>query len=205
MAHSGIFPYSLQFFLERAKADADVSYPSLALSGTIPSSLSRHWRPSSHPSRAVIRAGAENVVVSRRERQWSAYNSPHHKHPRWELLLPSPIVAHSHPRPCLLNWHGRGLCLSEFSCCLSSFILRHRMSEIFFQCWMEALFTAVTDTKSFPVSLQVKCDHYWPLDQDSLYYGDLIVEMLSESVLPEWTIREFKICSVCLCSFFFFS
>uniref|UniRef100_A0A8C0BS36 protein-tyrosine-phosphatase n=1 Tax=Buteo japonicus TaxID=224669 RepID=A0A8C0BS36_9AVES len=42
---------------------------------------------------------------------------------------------------------------------------------------------------------RVKCDHYWPLDQDSLYYGDLIVEMLSESVLPEWTIREFKICS----------
>ncbi|XP_027535511.1 receptor-type tyrosine-protein phosphatase beta isoform X2 [Neopelma chrysocephalum] len=42
---------------------------------------------------------------------------------------------------------------------------------------------------------RVKCDHYWPLDQDSLYYGDLIVQMLSESVLPEWTIREFKICS----------
>ncbi|CAB1322807.1 unnamed protein product, partial [Coregonus sp. 'balchen'] len=43
---------------------------------------------------------------------------------------------------------------------------------------------------------RVKCDHYWPFDQDPLYYGDLIVQMLSESVLPEWTIREFKICSV---------
>ncbi|KAJ8783652.1 hypothetical protein J1605_008695 [Eschrichtius robustus] len=42
---------------------------------------------------------------------------------------------------------------------------------------------------------QVKCDHYWPADQDSLYYGDLILQMLSESVLPEWTIREFRICS----------
>uniref|UniRef100_H3A2L5 protein-tyrosine-phosphatase n=1 Tax=Latimeria chalumnae TaxID=7897 RepID=H3A2L5_LATCH len=42
---------------------------------------------------------------------------------------------------------------------------------------------------------RVKCDHYWPFDQDSLYYGDLVVQMLSESVLPEWTIREFKICS----------
>ncbi|CAN9498666.1 unnamed protein product [Ophioblennius macclurei] len=42
---------------------------------------------------------------------------------------------------------------------------------------------------------RVKCDHYWPLDQDPLYYGDLIVHMLSESVLPEWTIREFNICS----------
>lgn len=42
----------------------------------------------------------------------------------------------------------------------------------------------------------MKCDHYWPFDQDPLYYGDLIVQMLSESVLPEWTIREFSICSV---------
>ncbi|TRZ00617.1 hypothetical protein DNTS_015387 [Danionella cerebrum] len=42
---------------------------------------------------------------------------------------------------------------------------------------------------------RVKCDHYWPLDQDPLYYGDLIVQMQSESVLPEWTIREFRICS----------
>ncbi|XP_053114048.1 receptor-type tyrosine-protein phosphatase beta isoform X2 [Hemicordylus capensis] len=42
---------------------------------------------------------------------------------------------------------------------------------------------------------RVKCDHYWPFDQDSLYYGDFIVQMLSESVLPEWTIREFKVCS----------
>lgn len=45
--------------------------------------------------------------------------------------------------------------------------------------------------------IQVKCDHYWPFDQDPLYYGDLIVQMLSESVLSEATIREFRICSVC--------
>uniref|UniRef100_A0A8C9UZ91 protein-tyrosine-phosphatase n=1 Tax=Scleropages formosus TaxID=113540 RepID=A0A8C9UZ91_SCLFO len=42
---------------------------------------------------------------------------------------------------------------------------------------------------------RVKCDHYWPFDQDPLYYGDLIVQMVSESVLSEWTIREFKMCS----------
>ncbi|KAK5866709.1 hypothetical protein PBY51_011269 [Eleginops maclovinus] len=42
---------------------------------------------------------------------------------------------------------------------------------------------------------RVKCDHYWPLDHEPLYYGDLIVRMLSESVLPEWTIREFNMCS----------
>ncbi|KAI4878056.1 hypothetical protein NFI96_011663 [Prochilodus magdalenae] len=40
---------------------------------------------------------------------------------------------------------------------------------------------------------RVKCDQYWPLDREPLYYGDLVVHMLSESVLSEWTIREFKI------------
>ncbi|KAK3517590.1 hypothetical protein QTP70_012946 [Hemibagrus guttatus] len=40
---------------------------------------------------------------------------------------------------------------------------------------------------------RVKCDQYWPLDREPLYYGDLVVHMLSESILPEWTIREFKI------------
>lgn len=50
------------------------------------------------------------------------------------------------------------------------------------------------------VCVQVKCDHYWPSDHDPLYYGDLIVQMLSESVLPEWTIREFNICSVTVSS-----
>lgn len=46
------------------------------------------------------------------------------------------------------------------------------------------------------VVLQVKCDQYWPADREPLYYGDLVIQMLSESVLPEWTIREFKITSV---------
>lgn len=44
--------------------------------------------------------------------------------------------------------------------------------------------------------LQVKCDQYWPADREPLYYGELVVQMLSESVLPEWTVREFKITSV---------
>ncbi|XP_053718746.1 receptor-type tyrosine-protein phosphatase beta [Synchiropus splendidus] len=40
---------------------------------------------------------------------------------------------------------------------------------------------------------RVKCDQYWPADREPLYYGDLVLQMLSESVLPEWTIREFRI------------
>uniref|UniRef100_A0A3Q2EFA7 Uncharacterized protein n=1 Tax=Cyprinodon variegatus TaxID=28743 RepID=A0A3Q2EFA7_CYPVA len=38
--------------------------------------------------------------------------------------------------------------------------------------------------------LSVKCDQYWPADKEPLYYGDLVIQVLSESVLPEWTIRE---------------
>ncbi|XP_033845040.1 receptor-type tyrosine-protein phosphatase beta isoform X2 [Periophthalmus magnuspinnatus] len=48
---------------------------------------------------------------------------------------------------------------------------------------------------------RVKCDQYWPADREPLYYGDLVIQMLSESVLPEWTIREFKISSESSCSY----
>lgn len=48
---------------------------------------------------------------------------------------------------------------------------------------------------------RVKCDQYWPADREPLYYGDLVIQMLSESVLPEWTIREFKITSESTCSY----
>uniref|UniRef100_A0A3P8P794 protein-tyrosine-phosphatase n=1 Tax=Astatotilapia calliptera TaxID=8154 RepID=A0A3P8P794_ASTCA len=48
---------------------------------------------------------------------------------------------------------------------------------------------------------RVKCDQYWPADREPLYYGDLVIQMLSESVLPEWTIREFKITSESNCSY----
>ncbi|XP_066266071.1 receptor-type tyrosine-protein phosphatase beta-like isoform X2 [Branchiostoma lanceolatum] len=40
---------------------------------------------------------------------------------------------------------------------------------------------------------RVKCDHYWPYDNEPVYYGDIIVHMVSESVLPEWTIRDFTL------------
>uniref|UniRef100_A0A1A8MS03 Protein tyrosine phosphatase, receptor type, b n=1 Tax=Nothobranchius pienaari TaxID=704102 RepID=A0A1A8MS03_9TELE len=48
---------------------------------------------------------------------------------------------------------------------------------------------------------RVKCDQYWPPDKDPLYYGDLVLQMMSESVLPEWTIREFRITSESSCSY----
>nr|ACN64933.1 protein tyrosine phosphatase [Danio rerio] len=39
----------------------------------------------------------------------------------------------------------------------------------------------------------VKCDHYWPTNSEPLCYGDIVVQLLSEKVFPEWTIRDFKI------------
>uniref|UniRef100_H3C9X6 protein-tyrosine-phosphatase n=1 Tax=Tetraodon nigroviridis TaxID=99883 RepID=H3C9X6_TETNG len=47
---------------------------------------------------------------------------------------------------------------------------------------------------------RVKCDQYWPPDAEPLYYGDLVIQKLSESVLPEWTIREFRISSESGCA-----
>ncbi|XP_068442248.1 receptor-type tyrosine-protein phosphatase beta-like [Clinocottus analis] len=48
---------------------------------------------------------------------------------------------------------------------------------------------------------RVKCDQYWPAEREPLYYGDLVVQTLSESVLPEWTIRELKITSEAGCRY----
>ncbi|XP_067123483.1 tyrosine-protein phosphatase 10D-like isoform X2 [Centruroides vittatus] len=39
-----------------------------------------------------------------------------------------------------------------------------------------------------------KCDHYWPFDMQSVYYGDIQVTILTESQYAHWTISEFKIC-----------
>ncbi|XP_077867905.1 uncharacterized protein LOC100375587, partial [Saccoglossus kowalevskii] len=40
---------------------------------------------------------------------------------------------------------------------------------------------------------KVRCDHYWPFDSDPTEYGDITITMASESVLPEWTVRDFTL------------
>ncbi|XP_077971914.1 receptor-type tyrosine-protein phosphatase beta-like [Styela clava] len=40
---------------------------------------------------------------------------------------------------------------------------------------------------------KIKCYQYWPSDNEPIMSGDLTIQMTSESMLPEWTIREFKI------------
>ncbi|XP_059181925.1 receptor-type tyrosine-protein phosphatase O isoform X2 [Centropristis striata] len=40
---------------------------------------------------------------------------------------------------------------------------------------------------------RVKCDHYWPFTDEPVLYGEISVEMLTETESPEWTIRKFRL------------
>ncbi|XP_028249927.1 receptor-type tyrosine-protein phosphatase O isoform X2 [Parambassis ranga] len=40
---------------------------------------------------------------------------------------------------------------------------------------------------------RVKCDHYWPFTGEPVMYGEVSVEMLSETESPEWIIRKFRL------------
>lgn len=40
---------------------------------------------------------------------------------------------------------------------------------------------------------QEKCDHYWPVDSEPVYYGEIQVAVLNESKYPFWNISEFKV------------
>lgn len=37
-----------------------------------------------------------------------------------------------------------------------------------------------------------KCDHYWPYDTQTVFYGDIQVTILNESHFPDWNISEFR-------------
>ncbi|ETE66696.1 Receptor-type tyrosine-protein phosphatase H, partial [Ophiophagus hannah] len=37
---------------------------------------------------------------------------------------------------------------------------------------------------------RVKCEHYWPLDYTPCTYDDIIVSVITETILPDWTIRD---------------
>ena len=39
----------------------------------------------------------------------------------------------------------------------------------------------------------MKCDHYWPFDEEPVELQDLTVTMTNEETLPNWTIRYFDV------------
>ncbi|XP_070577123.1 receptor-type tyrosine-protein phosphatase O-like [Ptychodera flava] len=40
---------------------------------------------------------------------------------------------------------------------------------------------------------KVKCDHYWPPDNEPVHYGDIQVNIVSEEMFAEWTLKEFNL------------
>uniref|UniRef100_S4RWA6 Tyrosine-protein phosphatase domain-containing protein n=1 Tax=Petromyzon marinus TaxID=7757 RepID=S4RWA6_PETMA len=40
---------------------------------------------------------------------------------------------------------------------------------------------------------RIKCEHYWPFDEEVVDYRGFVVRRISESALAEWTVREFQI------------
>uniref|UniRef100_A0A663EXQ3 Receptor-type tyrosine-protein phosphatase eta n=1 Tax=Aquila chrysaetos chrysaetos TaxID=223781 RepID=A0A663EXQ3_AQUCH len=57
--------------------------------------------------------------------------------------------------------------------------------------WEKNIYSIVMLTKCVEQA-RTKCEQYWP-DEQSKSYGDIIVTMVSEIVLPEWTIRDFTV------------
>ncbi|NXN42606.1 PTPRJ phosphatase, partial [Rhinoptilus africanus] len=57
--------------------------------------------------------------------------------------------------------------------------------------WEKNIYSIVMLTKCVEQA-RTKCEQYWP-DQQPKTYGDVIVTMVSEIVLPEWTIRDFTV------------
>uniref|UniRef100_A0ABM5F8R6 protein-tyrosine-phosphatase n=1 Tax=Pogona vitticeps TaxID=103695 RepID=A0ABM5F8R6_9SAUR len=56
--------------------------------------------------------------------------------------------------------------------------------------WEKNIYAVVMLTKCVEQG-RTKCEEYWP-NKQSKSYGDIIVAMTSEIVLPEWTIRDFS-------------
>ncbi|NWV53678.1 PTPRJ phosphatase, partial [Daphoenositta chrysoptera] len=57
--------------------------------------------------------------------------------------------------------------------------------------WEKNIYSIVMLTKCMEQA-RTKCEQYWP-DKQPKSYGDIIVTMVSEVVLPEWTIRDFTV------------
>ncbi|XP_071894641.1 receptor-type tyrosine-protein phosphatase eta isoform X4 [Anas platyrhynchos] len=57
--------------------------------------------------------------------------------------------------------------------------------------WDESIYCIVMLTKCVEQA-RTKCEQYWP-DKQSKTYGDIAVTVVLETVLPEWTIRDFNV------------
>ncbi|KAF7238884.1 Receptor-type tyrosine-protein phosphatase H [Varanus komodoensis] len=58
--------------------------------------------------------------------------------------------------------------------------------------WEQQVVTVVMLTNCIENG-RVRCEHYWPLDYTPCTYGDIMVSVVRETILPDWTIRDFSI------------
>ncbi|NXH18011.1 PTPRJ phosphatase, partial [Bucco capensis] len=69
--------------------------------------------------------------------------------------------------------------------------LPNTLDDFWRMIWEKNIYSVVMLTKCVEQA-RTKCEQYWP-DKQSKSYGDIIVTMVSEVVLPEWTIRDFTV------------
>ncbi|NXI48433.1 PTPRJ phosphatase, partial [Galbula dea] len=69
--------------------------------------------------------------------------------------------------------------------------LPNTIDDFWHMIWEKNIYSIVMLTKCVEQA-RTKCEQYWP-DKQSKSYGDIIVTMVSEVVLPEWTIRDFTV------------
>ncbi|NXG79722.1 PTPRJ phosphatase, partial [Baryphthengus martii] len=69
--------------------------------------------------------------------------------------------------------------------------LPNTIEDFWHMIWEKNIYSIVMLTKCVEQA-RTKCEQYWP-DKQSKSYGDIVVTMVSEIVLPEWTIRDFTV------------
>ncbi|XP_061236457.1 receptor-type tyrosine-protein phosphatase eta isoform X6 [Neopsephotus bourkii] len=69
--------------------------------------------------------------------------------------------------------------------------LPNTIEDFWCMIWEKNIYSIVMLTKCVEQA-RTKCEQYWP-DKQPKSYGDIIVTMVSEIILPEWTIRDFTV------------
>ncbi|XP_072889646.1 receptor-type tyrosine-protein phosphatase H-like isoform X2 [Hemitrygon akajei] len=70
--------------------------------------------------------------------------------------------------------------------------LPHTVADFWRMIWEQKSKVIVMLTNCVELN-RVKCECYWPMDNRTSVYGDIAVNIISEEILPEWTIRNLHI------------
>ncbi|KAM3821205.1 receptor-type tyrosine-protein phosphatase H [Vipera latastei] len=70
--------------------------------------------------------------------------------------------------------------------------LRATLRDFWRMIWEQRITTIVMLTNCVENG-RVKCEHYWPLDYTPCTYDNIIVSVMTETILPDWSVRDFCI------------